>query len=181
VGVQAADGLVGRSGRVVSPFVKVSRVLGVLPALVMVAAATVSAPSANADNQRLNNGVVANVYTVQHHAGCTGDVKINPQLRLAAEWHANDVLNNRDLDGDTGSDGSTLQDRARAAGYQGLVAETVAINPALAINGVDIMNQWYYRPDYLAIMSNCANTQIGVWSVNGLDRSVVVAVYGQPS
>jgi hypothetical protein len=71
VGVQAADGLVGRSGRVVSPFVKVSRVLGVLPALVMVAAATVSAPSANADNQRLNNGVVANVYTVQHHAGCT--------------------------------------------------------------------------------------------------------------
>jgi hypothetical protein len=29
-------------------------------------------------------------------------------------------------------------------------------------------------------MSNCANNQIGVWSVNSLDRSVVVAVYGQP-
>jgi hypothetical protein len=56
----------------------------------------------------------------------------------------------------------------------------VAINPALAINGVDIMNQWYYRPDYMAIMSNCANTQMGVWSVNSLDRSVAVAVYGQP-
>jgi uncharacterized protein YkwD len=180
VGIQAAGDLVERSRRVTSTFVKVSRVLGVLPALAMVGAATVGAPSANADNQRLNNGVVANVYTVQHHAGCTGDVKINPQLRLAAQWHANDVLNNRDLDGDTGSDGSTVQDRARAAGYPGPVAETVAIDPALAINGVDIMNQWYYRPDYLAIMSNCANTQVGVWSENSLDRSVVVAVYGQP-
>jgi hypothetical protein len=29
-------------------------------------------------------------------------------------------------------------------------------------------------------MSNCANTQIGVWSENSLDRTVVVAVYGQP-
>ena len=59
-------------------------------------------------------------------------------------------------------------------------AETVAINPALAISGIEILNQWYYRPDYMAIMSNCANTQIGVWSENSLDRTVVVAVYGQP-
>jgi hypothetical protein len=142
--------------------------------------AVVAMPIAHADNTRLNNGVVANVYTIQYQAGCKGDVKPNPQLRLAAEWHANDVLNDRDLDGDIGSDGSTVQDRARAAGYTGVVAETVAINPALAINGLDILNQWYYRPDYMAIMSNCANSQMGVWSVNSLDRSVVVAVYGQP-
>ena len=90
------------------------------------------------------------------------------------------MLNNRALDGDIGSDGSTAQSRANAAGFTGTVSETVAINPALAINGVDIMNQWYYRPDYMAIMSNCANSQIGVWSENRLDRSVVVAVYGQP-
>jgi hypothetical protein len=42
------------------------------------------------------------------------------------------------------------------------------------------MNDWYYRPDYMAIMSNCAHTQIGVWSESGLDRTVVVAVYGHP-
>jgi len=60
------------------------------------------------------------------------------------------------------------------------VAETVAINPALAISGVELINQWYYNPAYMAIMSNCANTQIGVWSENSLDRTVVVAVYGQP-
>ena len=160
---------------------KVSDVFRMLPVLAVTGAAVAAMPTANADNKRLNDGVVANVYTIQRQHGCPTDIKINRQLQLAAEWHANDVLNNRALDGDLGSDGSTAQDRANAAGFTGTVAETVAINPALAISGVEIMNQWYYRPDYMAIMSNCANTHIGVWSENSLDRSVVVAVYGQPS
>jgi len=50
----------------------------------------------------------------------------------------------------------------------------------LAISGIDILNQWYYNPDYLAIMRDCANTNVGVWSENSPDRTVVVAVYGQP-
>jgi uncharacterized protein YkwD len=108
-------------------------------------------------------------------------VHANLQLQLAAQWHTNDVLTNRALDGDIGSDGSTPQDRATAAGFRGTVSETVAINPALAISGIEILNQWYYRPDYFAIMSNCANTEIGVWSQNSLDRTVVVAVYGHPT
>jgi hypothetical protein len=141
----------------------------------------ITAPLANADNKRLNESVAVNVYTIQHQHGCTTDLKINPQLRLAAQWHTDDVLNNRELDGDIGSDGSTAQDRANAAGFKGIVGETMAINPDLAINGIEILNQWYYRADYMAIMSNCANTQIGVWSENSLDRSVVVAVYGQPA
>src|SRR5260370_35283779 len=98
---------------------------------------------------------------MQHQAGCTNDFKPNRQLQLAAQWHTHDVLNNRNLDGDIGSDGSTPQDRANAAGYRGKVAETVAINPALAISGIELMNQWYYNPADFAIMSNCANTQIG--------------------
>lgn len=144
-----------------------------------VAVAT-SAP-AQADNRRLNQSVIANVYTVQHQAGCTNDVTRNAQLQLAAEWHANDVLNNRALDGDLGSDGSTPQSRAEAAGYRGTVQQTVAINPALAISGIEIIRQWYDNPVSLAIMQNCANTQMGVWSLNSLDRSVVVAVYGRPT
>ncbi|MBO0881162.1 MAG: CAP domain-containing protein [Mycobacterium sp.] len=143
--------------------------------------AVIAAPVVNADNLRLNNGVVANVDTIKKHAGCTTDLKTNPQLQFAAQRHTIDVLNNRHLDGDTGSDGSTVQDRARGAGYNGTVAETVATQQSLTINGLDIMGNWFNRPDYYAIMSNCANTQIGVWSENGLDRSVVVAVYGQPT
>jgi uncharacterized protein YkwD len=155
-----------------------SAALPVVAALAVAAAPTM--PAAHADNKRLNDGVVANVYTVQHQAGCTNDVKITPQLRLAAQWHTDDVLNDRNLDGDVGSDGSTPQDRANAAGFHGKVAETVAINPALAISGIELINQWYYNPAYFAIMSDCANTAIGVWSESSLDRTVVVAVYGQP-
>jgi len=33
-------------------------------------------------------------------------------------------------------------DRARAAGFTGNVAETVAINPALAISGIELINMW---------------------------------------
>ena len=111
--------------------------------------AMVATPAAYADNRRLNDGVVANVYTVQQQAGCTNNLKINPQLRLAAQWHTDDVLNNRDLDSDVGSDGSTPQDRANAAGFHGRVAETVANNPALAISGIELINQWYYNPPIL--------------------------------
>jgi uncharacterized protein YkwD len=149
--------------------------------LTLTTAAVLGAPVAQADNKRLNDGVVSNVYTIQHRAGCTNDVKVNPQLRLAAQWHANDVLNNPGIDGDIGSDGSSPQDRANAAGFRGKVAETVAINPALAISGLEVMRQWYYEPADFAIMSDCANTAIGVWSENSLARSVVVAVYGQPT
>jgi hypothetical protein len=150
-----------------------------LPVVAVVGAAVAGIPAANADNRRLNDGVVANVYTVQHQAGCTTEIKINPKLRLAAQWHTDDVLNNRALDGDIGSDGTTVADRARNAGYAGAVAETVAINPALAITGVEIMNQWYYRPDYFGTMADCSNVDIGVWSASLLDRTVVVAVYGK--
>ena len=148
--------------------------------LAMVAATVLTMPAAHADNKRLNNSVVTNVYTIQHQAGCTTKIKIDPRLQLAAQWHTLDVLNNRSLDGDLGSDGSTPQDRANAAGFRGQVAETVAINPALAISGIEILNQWYYNPAYLAIMQDCAHTAIGVWSESSLDRTVVVAVYGQP-
>jgi uncharacterized protein YkwD len=139
----------------------------------------VAAPS-QADNARFNRDVVSNVYTAQRQVGCTNTLRISPQLQLAAQWHTDDVLDNRDLDGDIGSDGSAPQDRARAAGFTGKVAETVAINPALSISGIELINMWYYKPDYLAIMQDCRNTVIGVWSENSLDRTVVVAVYGQP-
>jgi uncharacterized protein YkwD len=154
-----------------------------MPALaalgILAIVATLEMPVASADNSRFNNSVVANVYTIQHQAGCTNNLTSNAQLRLAAQWHTLDVLNNRDLDGDNGSDGSTPQDRANAAGYRGVVDETVAINPAIAMSGIELLNQWYHNPAYIAIMQNCANTEIGVWSENGLDRTVVVAVYGR--
>ena len=156
------------------------RVAVAIAALLAVAVELMTPATAGADNKRLNDSVVANVYTIQREAGCQNALSMNRTLQLAAEWHARDLLQNRALDGDIGSDGSTPQDRAAAAGFLGTVAETVAINPSLAINNIDIINQWYYEPKDLAIMRNCSHTIMGVWSENSLDRSVVVAVYGQP-
>lgn len=146
----------------------------------LLAMAAVGVPDAHADNKRLNSAVVSAVYTLQHQAGCTNDVVRNNALTLAAEWHAEDMMNNRNINGDTGSDGSTPQDRANTAGFRGRAAETVAINPAIAISSLELVNQWYYNPDDMAIIRDCANNTIGVWSDNSMDRTVVVAVYGQP-
>lgn len=148
--------------------------------IVVLGTAVLAAPVAQADNKRLNSAVVSAVYTLQHQAGCTNDVIRDNALTLAAEWHAEDMMNNRNINGDTGSDGSTPQDRANAAGFRGRAAETVAINPAIAISSLELVNQWYYNPDDMAIIRDCANTSIGVWSDNSMDRTVVVAVYGQP-
>ena len=156
----------------------------VIAATTLMTLAMVAAPPAGADNFRLNNGVVAQVYSMQLLAGCQQELRVDPQLRQAAQWHTLDMLKDPSLDGDAGSDGSTPQDRALSAGYQGQVAETVSINPAsmagsaFAANGIELIEQWHSNPTYLAIMTNCANSQIGVWSENSLDRVIVVAVYG---
>jgi len=140
-----------------------------------------STPSALADNKRLNESVFVNIYTAQKQNGCLTEPKLDGRLVDAARRHTLDVLNDPNVNGDIGSDGSTPQDRANATGFTGKVAETVAINPALAISGIEILAQWWYDPPSRATMQDCANTAIGVWSENSLSRSVVVAVYGQPA
>lgn len=147
--------------------------------LTAVVGAMVSAPQASADNRRLNESVFVNVYTAQQRNGCTTDPKIDQRLIEAARRHTLDVRDHREINGDVGSDGSTVADRAEAAGFQGAVAETIAINPALAISGIEILNQWWHSPVSRAVMQDCNHNAIGVWSENSLDRSVVVAVYGQ--
>jgi hypothetical protein len=138
-------------------------------------------PRATGDNKRLNESVFVNIDTAQKQNGCPDEPRLDGRLVEAARLHTLDVLNNRALNGDIGSDGSTPQERANRAGFVGMVSETVAINPALAISGIEILNQWWYNPPYRAIMQDCSNSAIGVWSENSLSRSVVVAVYGQPA
>lgn len=159
----------------------VQRIVLALPVTVGLAGAAVLAlPSAQADNNRLNNAVFVNIYTAQRQNGCTTDPRLDGRLVDAARRHALDARDHRDLNGDIGSDGSTPEDRAHDAGFTGKVAETIATNPALAISGIEILNQWWYDPPSRAIMQDCSNTAIGVWSDNSVDRTVVVAVYGQP-
>uniref|UniRef100_A0A5Q5CK80 CAP domain-containing protein n=1 Tax=Mycobacterium sp. (strain JLS) TaxID=164757 RepID=A0A5Q5CK80_MYCSJ len=151
-----------------------------LPVAAVAAGMVLAAPSAQADNRRLNESVYSNIFSAQSINGCTTDPKRDRRLDEAARRHTLDVRANRNINGDIGSDGSTPQDRANAAGFVGKVSETIAINPALAISGLEVLNQWWHNPVSRSIMQDCSNTAIGVWSENSLDRTVVVAVYGQP-
>jgi hypothetical protein len=155
----------------------------------LIAAMAGLAPTAHADNgntvvpnnARLNNSVYVNINTAQRQNGCFTDSLVDRRLTDAARRHTLDVLNHPDINGDIGSDGSNPQDRARDAGFNGKAAETVAIVPSIAINAVQVLGQWWWDPPSRALMQDCANTAIGVWSENSLNRSVLVAVYGQPS
>jgi uncharacterized protein YkwD len=128
----------------------------------------------------LNSSVFGNIYTAQQLNGCTTEPRLDGRLVDAARRHTLDVLDHDDVNGDIGSDGSTVQDRARDAGFPGRAVETIAVNPALAISGIEILNQWWPDPVSRATMQDCSNTSIGVWSENSINRTVVVAVYGQP-
>jgi uncharacterized protein YkwD len=149
--------------------------------LVVVASMAVAMPVASADNNRLNYSVYTNIYTLQKQSGCVTDVSPDRRLVDAAKRHTLDLLNNPDINGDIGSDGSTIADRALASGFTGEVAETIAINPAIAISGIEILGQWYGDPAAWATMKDCKYTAVGVWSENSIARTVVVAMYGAPA
>jgi len=161
---------------------RIRRRAALLAVSALAIAVILPAPIAWADNRRFNNAVVANIYQAQHQAGCRNNVAMNPALQRAAQRHTLDMLTDKALDGDIGSDNSTPRDRAVGAGFHGgKIAETVAINPALAISGTELLTMWFDNPAYRAIMQDCDYSQVGVWSENSLDRTVVVAVYGRPA
>jgi len=145
-----------------------------------VVALTLGVGTAHADNKRLNDNVFSQIFVAQRQNGCPSEPRLDGRLVDAARRHAQDVVATPDLNGDQGSDGSTPASRAADAGFVGKVSETVAINPALAISGTEVLHQWWDDPFSRATMQDCSNTAIGVWSENSLARSVVVAVYGQP-
>jgi hypothetical protein len=137
-------------------------------------------------NARLNDGIVADGSPFSTKPGCTNDIEINPPLQLAAQWHTDDVLNNRALDNDIGSEGPhhnsgpTPPDSAatcpkpyhqpRPGDQRHRDSPPVVLQPRRFRRHV---------PPGSTDSLDCANTVVGVWLENSLDRPVVVAVYGQ--
>lgn len=137
-------------------------------------------PTAQADNKRLNDNVFSQIFAAHRMNNCATDPRLDGRLVDAARRHAQDAVADPTINADVGSDGSLPATRASDAGFLGKVTETVAINPALAISGTEVLNQWWQDPPSRAAMQDCSNTAVGIWSENSLARSVVVAVYGQP-
>lgn len=53
------------------------------------------------------------------------------------------MLNNRDLDGGLGADGSAPQDRAAVAGFETTWPKRSRLTRHSAISGIEALNQWY--------------------------------------
>jgi uncharacterized protein YkwD len=97
--------------------------------------------------------------------GC-GPVAANPQLTASAARHANDMLATG-VQAHTGSDGSSVVQRVRDAGYTGFAdlgeivfwANGPGGTPAAAVNW------WMNSPTHRAVITNCALTDAGFSAV----------------
>ncbi len=92
-------------------------------------------------------------------AGC-GDVTLNAQLTTAAERHSKDMATNNFFS-HTGSDGSTFDQRIRAAGYtpSQKIGEILAAGYSTADT---VVQGWYDSPGHKAIMLDCQYREIGM-------------------
>jgi len=92
-------------------------------------------------------------------AGC-GDVMLNSQLTTAAERHSKDMVTNNFFS-HTGSDGTTFDQRIRAAGYTPS-QKTGEILAAGYTTADTVVQGWYDSPGHKAIMLDCQYRDIGI-------------------
>ena len=99
------------------------------------------------------------VNRLRQTCGVIGD---DPDLTVAAQRHANDMLENG-VGGHIGSDGSSLQARIADAGYTrtGYTSEIVYPGTGSYATPSAALDLWMESPGHRAINSNCAFTAAG--------------------
>lgn len=122
------------------------------------AAATSKAPTLVAAN--FNSGfedrVVQLVNGERRKARCEG-VRMNGQLRTAARAHSADMAA-RDFTNSKGSDGSSPEERAQAAGYDGFQDELIAKGG----DAGDVVKHWLRDGNDRDVLLDCSVKSIGV-------------------
>lgn len=114
-------------------------------------------PTVNASfNSGYEDRVVQLVNNERRKARCEA-VRMHPQLRAAARSHSADMLTH-DFSRSEGSDGSSPEDRARKAGYNGFADELVAKGG----DAGDVVKSWLRDRDARDILLDCATRSIGV-------------------
>lgn len=90
-------------------------------------------------------------------------LKLNTQLTAAAKAHATDMLCNNYLS-HVGLNGSTAQDRVKAAGYNAslVLEEIYALHPSLGGNPQAAMSWWMSDPASKADLLNSTTTEFGI-------------------
>ncbi|UCG33494.1 MAG: CAP domain-containing protein [Phycisphaerales bacterium] len=100
----------------------------------------------------------------------------NVLLDVAAQIQADDMAVNAFFD-HTGSDGSTVGDRAISAGYSWtMIGENIGQGD---MTPEEMMNQWMSSPGHRANILNAGFTEIGV-AINDTGTTLWVQVFGTP-
>lgn len=110
--------------------------------------------------------------------GC-GPVAANAQLTAAAARQANDMLVHGVV-GHTGSDGSSVGQRATDAGYApyAAVGEIIYWSTGLG-NAPDVaVDKWMNSPTHRAVITDCTLTDAGFAAASTGDRMTVAGDFG---
>lgn len=115
-------------------------------------------PPAEAAETELAEAVLTLVNAERGSAGCPG-LMIDARLNAAAQGHSDDMAGNDFMD-HTGSDGSQVGDRARAAGYSWRsVGENVAAGYATP---AEVVAGWMGSPGHRDIILTCGYVDLGL-------------------
>lgn len=125
-------------------------------------------------------GAVLNEINVVRAASGCGPVAANPQLAVSAARHANDMVANG-VQGHTGSDGSSVVQRAAAAGYSSYrkLGEIVLTSTGPGATSAGAVGGWMNSPRHRAIITDCGFTEAGFAVVSNGNRVAVAGDFGR--
>lgn len=122
--------------------------------------------------------VLSQINATRAANGC-GPVAANPQLTASAARQANDMLATG-VQGHVGSDGSTLAQRAVAAGYSSYskLGEIVFSSAGPGSSAASAVAWWMTSPRHRAIITDCTLTEAGFSAVSSGDKVAVAGDFG---
>ena len=158
---------------------RAAALLPVVAAFIAVVGSVLAATPAHAGGDQ--GGAVLNQINATRAANGCGPVAANPQLAASAARQANDMLVNN-VQGHTGSDGSTVAQRVRDAGYVSYtkIGEIVfwSAGPG-ATPAAAAVAWWMTSPRHRAIITDCDLTDAGFSAVSNGATIAVAGDFGK--
>lgn len=123
--------------------------------------------------------VLSQINATRTANGCR-PVVADPQLTASAARQADDMLRNG-VQGHTGSDGSTLVQRVKDAGYVSYtkLGEIVFWSTGPGGSPAAAVTWWMNSPGHRAIITDCALTDAGFSAVSSGDKMTVAGDFGK--
>jgi len=158
---------------------RAAALLSVVAAFIAVSGSVLAATPAQAGGDQ--GGAVLNQINATRAANGCGPVAFNPQLTASAARQANDMLANG-VQGHIGSDGSTVAQRVKDAGYVSYtkIGEIVfwSAGPG-ATPATAAVAWWMTSPRHRAIITDCDLTDAGFSAVSNGATIAVAGDFGK--